>query len=525
MISPEILKILEPVRDRIAEITRNRANEICLSCEASNLASISSRLFKELDCTLATVIATDERDKNGSFLLRYVYAHPSTDVFFIIQTKADQSFPSLSRTIPALNWYEREIRDLFGLIPQGHPDPRSLVLHPEAFPPDLHPLRKDVAWDARPEIQSYGDYEYKSVKGEGIYNILVGPIHAGIIEPGHFRFSLAGEPILRLEVRHFWKHRGIEKLAEGKGPRELLRLSDKISGDNAFAHTLAYAQAVEKLSGTQIPQRAESTRVIFAELERLMGNFNDFSGIFQDVGFGFGAQGLLALKEDLMRLNKEISGNRFNKGVIIIGGVQIDLDGEGRRTMKTRLEAIRKDYLQYKKLLFNSASVLERLEGTGKIRRETARDLSCTGPTARASGLPADLRKTHPYLNYDRLDIKGVVLEEGDVLARLQVRLDDIEDSLMLIGQCLEKMPGGAVSVTPEPVQPGAWALGYAEGQRGSIFHFVMTDDEGRIARWKIRDPSFANWQAIQFAALGDTIADFPLVNKSLSLSYAGNDL
>jgi len=520
-----VKELLSPVLDKIDEIVFHTENEVILKFKPHNLAPISIYLFRDLDCELFTVVCTDERVKNGNFKIKYIYSYHRENLFFVLEIETKERFPSLSKNIPALNWYEREIKDLFGIEPQYHPDPRPLVKFPENFPYDEYPLRKDYPWNKRPEFKKYGDYPYKKVEGEGVFNILVGPIHAGVIEPGHFRFHLAGEPIIQLEIRHFWKHRGVEKIGEGKSPEELLNLADKISGDHSFAHTLAYVQAVEKLSDTDIPERAKYIRVIFAELERLMCNINDFAWIFQDVGYTFGAQGLFVVKEEIMRLNKALSGSRFNKNVLRIGGVNVDLDKDKQKLIKEKLKFVEEKYNQYKKILFESATILERLENTGRIKYETVKDLSALGYTARASGLSADIRKEHPYLVYDNLEFESKVFDRGDVLGRLLVRMADIEDSISIIRQCLPCLTGTELYIKPSPVKPDTWALGYAEGQRGNIVHYVQTDEEGKIFRWKVRDPSFHNWQTIQFAVLGDIIADFPLVNKSLNLSYAGNDL
>lgn len=523
----ELLSLLNPIKEIIKDYGFNSENEIVIHVQDFNLAKVCQYLFRDLDCELATVVATDDRfnENECCFTIRYVFSYHQKNVFFIVENKVKERFNSLANIIPALNWYEREIKDMFGLIPLNHPDPRPLILFPENFPPDVYPLRKDYNPAKRPYFKSYGKYDYKEVEGEGVFNILVGPIHAGIIEPGHFRFSLAGEHILQLEIRHFWKHRGMEKLAEEKSVEEVLSLTHKVSGDHSFAHTLAYIQAVEKLSNTKIPEKAKYIRVLFAELERLMCNLNDVGWLFQDVAYSFGAQGMFILKEDIMRLNKYLSGNRFNKNVLKIGGVRVDIDKEKIGIIIDTIDKIYEKYIFYKNILLTSASILDRFETTGRIKYETVKDLSCVGYTARASGLKSDIRKEHPYLIYDKLTFTSQVFEEGDCLARLKCRLSDIEDSISIIKEVLSDMPEGEFYTQPNPVPTNRWTLGYSEGQRGNIIYFVKTDKEGKIDRLKIRDPSFNNWQTIQFAVLGDIVADFPLVNKSLNLSYAGNDL
>lgn len=519
-------EVLNPIKEYIKGYRFNQNNQLVLEVSDFNLANVSSYLFRDLDCDLVTVVATDDRfTEDECFTIRYIYSYPKKNLFFIIENKVKSQFNSLANNIPALNWYEREIKDMFGLIPLNHPDSRPLVLFPENFPPNVYPLRKDFNISDRPDFKNYGKYEYKSVEGEGVFNILVGPIHAGIIEPGHFRFSLAGEHILQLEIRHFWKHRGVEKLAEGKKPQDVIDLVSKISGDHTVAHTLAYIQAIESLSNTDIPLKAKYIRVLFLELERLMCNINDVGWLFQDVAYSFGAQGMFILKEELMRLNKALSGNRFNKNVLTIGGVNVDIDKEKINLIIDKLSYITEKYFFYKKILLSSASILDRFETTGRIKYETVKDLSCVGYTARASNRHSDMRKQHPFLIYDKLTFSSQTFEEGDCFARLMCRLADIEDSISIIKEILSDLPDGEIYTKPNPVVPNSWTIGYSEGQRGSTVHFVKVDKDGKIDRLKVRDPSFNNWQAIQFAVLGDIVADFPLVNKSLNLSYAGNDL
>ncbi len=380
----------------------------------------------------------DDNNKSNNFKLRYIFSHSSMDLFIIIETYADADgiFPSLSADMPVLNWYEREIKDLFGLIPEGHPDPRPLMLFPENYPQDIknkddfandahddntyvpplnkdnvadntetdadklnignsandmqnrnsfnfnsakcHPLRKDYPSDLRPEFKKYGEYNYnKDVKGDGVFNILVGPVHAGIIEPGHFRFCMSGEPILQLEIRHFWKHRGIEKIAEGKTIDEALSLAEKISGDHCVAHSLAFLSAAEKILDIKISDRGLYLRTIYAELERLLCNINDFAWLFQDAGYSFGAQETFVLKEDIMELNKYLSGSRFNKGVLSLGGINAcgDIDELKKKILLEKLPDFKKRYLNLKKMLLNSSTIQERFEETGYINKETVLDL------------------------------------------------------------------------------------------------------------------------------------------------------
>ncbi|MHB1679444.1 MAG: NADH-quinone oxidoreductase subunit D-related protein [bacterium] len=581
----------------IIEYFFNHDNELVLKINLEDLKKICLYFFKDLKFYLLSAFAAAEsksESKNycNNFKIRYIFSHSSIDLFIIVETQTDGVFPSLSADIPALNWYEREMKDLFGLIPEGHPDPRPLMLFPENYPQDMknkdnfandthdtyvsplnadnvasnmetnadklnignsandmqnrnsfnfnsakyHPLRKDYPSGLRPEFKKYGEYNYnKDVKGDGVFNILVGPVHAGIIEPGHFRFCMSGEPILQLEIRHFWKHRGIEKIAEGKTIDEALSLAEKISGDHCVAHSLAFLSAAEKILDIKISERALYLRTIYAELERLLCNINDFAWLFQDAGYSFGAQETFVLKEDIMELNKYLSGSRFNKGVLSLGGINAggNIDELKKKVLLEKLSDFKKRYLNLKKMLLNSSTIQERFEETGYINKETVLDLCALGLAARASGVSSDTRKEHPYLIYNKLHFNSKVLKNKDVFARLLIRFYDIEESFSIIAQCLNEMPAAESSISLNDADNNnnnnnnemTWALGYCESQRGNIMHFVELDKRARISRWKIRDPSFHNWQLIEFAVIGDIIADFPIVNKSLNLSYAGNDL
>ena len=487
-----------------------------VTIKTKQLKSLSLYLFRDLDCDLSSVVAL--RAKDG-FNIKYLYSYPKKDYFFIVCQNIQDEFESFADDIPALNWFEREISDLFGIIPLNHPDFRALPLHPENYPIGFHPMQNDKIKD-----ENYGTYEYKDVRSEGVYTVPVGPIHAGVIEPGHFRFAMSGEPILQLEIRHFWKHRGIEKLCEGKEVDEVLKISQKISGDNALSHALSFAMAVEKICDIKVPSFAQYCRVIAAELERISCNLSDFAGVFQDAGYSFGASGITALKEDIMRLMKLLSGNRFFKDFVIIGGISKNIKPYTKEIIDI-IKQVNITFDKYKKIMENSSSILERLETTGKIKKQTVKDLSCVGFTASASGRFSDFRKTHPYLIYSKLDFETLVLSDGDVSARVRVKLNDIKNSFKIIKICtnyISQVDKPKLKVKYE-IKDGE-EFGYAQSNRGNIVHFVKIEDK-KVVRFKPRDPSFMNWQSIQFAVLGDVIGDFPLVNKSLNLSYAGNDL
>jgi Ni,Fe-hydrogenase III large subunit len=436
----------------------------------------------------------------------------------------DRLFPSITPRIHAAKWYEREIRDMFGLIAEGHPDLRRLVRH-EHWPKGTHPLKKDFCWNHVMGHQD-GEYHFRQIEGEGVFEVPVGPIHAGIIEPGHFRFSVAGEPIMQLEVRHFWKHRGVEKLFENLKWSEGVALAERVSGDTSFGHSLCYCQAVETLLGIEVPPRAKYLRALYLEMERLHNHIGDVGAICNDAAYSLALAHCGRMKERIMQLNDHLTGSRFLRGVNRVGGVSFDLP-EGRSdAMVKGLEEIHEDFAELSRIIFHNASLTDRLETTGVLEERTAWDHGVMGVVGRASNINRDVRRDRPFAAYDRLRFEVPLYRYGDVRARMRVRIDEVHESVSLIRQALENLPAGPISTAmPSAPRPGDWALSAVEGWRGEILYFVMAGEEGKIHRCKVRDPSFVIWPAIQFAVLGNIIPDFPLINKSFNLSYAGNDL
>ncbi len=472
---------------------------------------------------LLGIAASDERTLNSKFNVKYFFGGGGGIEEYCVD--ADESFQSMSKICPAAKMYEREIYDLFGLLPSGHPDLRPLMLYPENWDSSVHPLRKDYN-NLIPDMKKYGEYKFKEILGEGIFEVLVGPVHAGIIEPGHFRFSLAGEPVLQLEIRHFWKHRGIEKVCEGKDFKETLDIISKISGDNNVNIAIGYLEAAESILNIQITERAEYIRVILAELERIWNYVRDVAWIFMDIGFALPAQNLFALQEEFMRLNKNLSGHRFLFNSLTVGGVNLDLDSAKLKAIQEAVEKVENIIKDCEEFILNSSTVLDRLEFTGKINHKTAEELSLCGISARASGLPRDSRIEFPYLIYDKLNLKPVLHDGGDVFARTVLRIKEIYVSKKIIEGLLFNLPEGDIAVAcgnkPEAYK---YAIGNSETSRGNAFFYIMADDNGKIFRLKYIDPSFRIWPSIQYGVLGNIIADFPLINKSLNLSYSGNDM
>lgn len=476
---------------------------------------------------LSLLWAVDHRPRETRYELCYLFTLSERRDWLLLSTDLSgdsRLFRSITPHIHAAKWYEREIRDMFGLIPQGHPDLRRLVRH-EHWPKGTHPLKKDFRWDTVLD-RAQGEYAFRHIEGEGVFEVPVGPIHAGIIEPGHFRFSVAGEPIMQLELRHFWKHRGVEKLFEQQRLMTAVPLAERVSGDTTVGHSLAYCQAVEILLAIDVPRRARYLRTLFLELERLHNHLGDVGAICNDTAYALAHAHCGRMKERVMQFNDRLAGSRFLRGVNRVGGVEVDVTPDQLGEVVRELDDIERDYTELEQILFANASLTDRLETTGLLFERTAKDHAVMGVVGRASGIDRDLRRDRPFAAYDEIPVRVALYRYGDVRARMRVRMDEIHESLRLIRIIRARIPQGPVTAEPtrEP-NPGEWALSAVEGWRGEILYMVMAGEQGQIHRCKVRDPSFVNWPAIQWAVLGNIIPDFPLINKSFNLSYAGNDL
>lgn len=494
---------------------------------AADILNVCRKLYFEHRLQLKTITAADERNSGGKFRIYYVFGAPLKNIFIVpfIEINDGEEFPSITESMHEASGYERRIKSFFGLNPAGHPNPRQILLH-ENWPADKFPLRKNFDWKERP-AEAKEKYEFQKVKGEGIYEIPVGPVHAGIIEPGHFRFSVAGEEIILLEPKLGYKHKGAEKLFETLPLEEKLKLSERISGDTSFTHSMAFCQAVEELAGIKVPKKAQYLRVVFSELERLANHFNDIGFIMLDTGYSFGGSNGARLREMIMQWNERLTGSRFLRGVNVFGGVSKDISPAYRKDLAEDLGKIKKDFSEVIAIAEQSSSVSNRLRGTGRIDRQLAEDHGAVGVAGRAVGIEHDARIEYPYAAYDSLKFGMALEKEGDVEARFNVRVKEVYSSIDIIEQALREITsdgelehGGEIKM-----KSNGLSVGIAEGWRGEIAYFVATDAEGNISRVDARDPSFLNWPLVGHAGKGNVVPDFPLINKSFNLSYSGNDL
>ena len=448
--------------------------------------------------------------------VHYIFDLGGPDYSEIVLT-ADRPLASIARRVPAAAWYERELHDQYGIEITGHPDLRPLILHenwPEGVYPMVDPV-DNVPWSKR-------DYRFLQVQGEGIAEVAVGPVHAGIIEPGHFRFSVVGDTVLHLELRHFYTHKGTEKLFEGRSATDAAMLAESVSGDNCFAHAVCYSQSVENACGIDIPPRASAIRLIGLELERLVCHVSDIGGLCTDVGFGVAAAYSTCLKESLLRESAQCCGTRYWRGVSVPGGLRFDLDSDRVAQLGQAVAQTSREFSEIARMIVETPSIQNRFETAGVLSGEVARDLAVVGPVARASGIDFDVRRDHPYGLYRKYQIDVPSTHYGDVMARARIRIAEVAASAQMIQEAARSLPDGGV-FTPVASRGDIQGFSALESPRGELCYWMAARD-GRLTRCHVKSPSFQNWPAMPFAVEGNIIADFPVINKSFNLSYSGCD-
>jgi Ni,Fe-hydrogenase III large subunit/Ni,Fe-hydrogenase III component G len=471
------------------------------------LADISEELLGS-GFRLGLVAAHDDGDR-----LRVVYLFlagwPDRRVELECCVPADDpELPSLAYLSFPLSRFEREMRDLYGIRSIGHSRPRRLVRHAH-WPEDWHPMRVDAG--PAPDFPGTGHFPFVTVEGPGVYEIPVGPVHAGLIEPGHFRFSVVGETVLRLKARLWFVHRGLEKLFQGRTATGAVDLAERVSGDTSAAHALAHSLAVEDALGIELPDEAHRLRALLVELERLYNHAGDLGALANDVGFALANAHAQRIREQLLRLNAAVTGHRLLRGAIRAGGVVLHgLPDAGQ------LRCIAADLAEVAGLTLGHSVVYDRFAGTAVLGADDARALGCLGYVARASGIRTDARLEHPTA---ALPVTEITQSAGDVLARYTVRRDEFAASAELAGYLVESHTGPTeYAATVMPVHGTRSGVGIVEGWRGIIVHRVEVSDD-RITRAKIVDPSWFNWPAVPVAMADTIVPDFPLVNKSFNLS------
>ena len=450
------------------------------------------------------------REEN-KVILYAILADDERSKLFIASSEfqTGDSYQSLTPEAKSFHLFEREFFEQFGIRPEGHPW--------------LKPVRKGIAGISFEETP----YEFFKMEGEEVHEVGVGPIHAGVIEPGHFRFSCHGEQIYHLEIELGFQHRGVEELfLQNKSkPIYLLKLAESIAGDTVIGHTGTFVRAMESLSGINVSRRAMIIRTISLELERIGIHLGDLSALSGDVAYSTGNAVFGAMRTKIINTTMAVCGSRFGRGLIAVGGVNYDISSDLAAKVLKEIDILENDIELACEVLFSSASVLARFEKTGVVTKETAKEIGLVGLAARASGLALDIRSDHPYGGFSLFPVYKLTLNTGDVFARAYMRYVEIKQSIKIIKEQLDSLGEGEILRPVKNLQPGQLVISLAEGWRGEIAHVAITGTDGQLKKYKIKDPSFNNWLALALAVRNNGISDFPLINKSYNLSYCGFDL
>lgn len=474
---------------------------------------------------LLALWGSDERGSaQGGYALHFVLVKEDGLVAFHVPLLEHQPvYTDISEFFPAADRMQRAAFDLVGIYPYQDPPRRKWLRH-GAWREGSFPLRKD--FDAAASATHEPDhYAFIPVAGEGVHEIPVGPVHAGIIEPGHFRFSVVGEKVLKLEERLGYVHKGIEKRFEQLDLQQGARLAGRISGDTTVAYAWAYAMAAESLAGVTPPDRALWLRALFLERERIANHLGDLGYLGNDVALSFGFAQFWILKEQVLRHNAALFGHRYLMDCIIPGGVAVDLDLAGRNALERECDLLEREVTTLRAIYDEHAGVQDRFIGTGRVEPRLAAQLGLTGLAGRASAQAWDARVQFPCAPYDKLDVQMATYRNGDVAARVIVRFEELFEALRLQRRILTNLLGDERRVPLPPLPPNGFGLGMVEGWRGEVMMAIHTDGAGKVARVHPHDPSWQNWPVLEHAIMDNIVPDFPLINKSFNLSYSGHDL
>jgi Ni,Fe-hydrogenase III large subunit/NADH:ubiquinone oxidoreductase subunit C len=491
---------------RLAEVPAASPDEFAELCV--RLCSGGGRL------SALTALRALDGGARGARAVLAVLANDADSRLGLVRTEvaAGGRYPALTQRLPQAQAFERELYEQHGIRPEGHPW--------------LKPLRDHDRFEPRAGTGEAGAaHPFFRVEGAGIHEVAVGPVHAGIIEPGHFRFQCLGEEVLHLEIQLGYQHRGAESLLLRSSPARRLAIAESIAGDTAVGHALAYCGVSETLAGAELPIGAQIVRGVALELERLANHVGDLGALCNDVGFLPGASWFGRLRGEFLNLLLQLSGNRFGRGLLRPGGARFGLAAPQRREFLARLAGLERELRSVADLTFGNESVGSRFEQTGVLSRRQAEELGLVGPVARACGCDRDVRRDHPRGIFRFAHVPVAVAESGDVMARARVRWLEAQRSLVFVREQLGELADPPPSLELPPPRAASLAVSLVEGWRGEIVHLGTTSATGELVDYRIVDPSFHNWLGLALAMRGNQISDFPLCNKSFNLSYAGHDL
>ena len=493
-------------------------------CKREEVTRICDWLFNQQNYHFAGLVVEEH---SSMWELHYLFIGQGEMGNILISTYAplkNNRFPSVSLKIHAADWHEREAKDLFGLVFEGHPRPGNFILHNEIWQEGIEPMRNDFdPASALSNSKLRNDWRPRRIVDvPGAFIMPIGPVFSGEAESVHFQLETIGEEVLRAFPRLFFKYRSVEKIAEGRSIDNGILLAERFAGTTAFSHAMAFCMAIEQLSEVEIPKRAQVLRCFFAELERLRSHIETIEGICNSTGLVVAASQTAILEEEALRLTGALTGHRYLFGLSIPGGLSRDFDNQSLQEAIIRAREIVQRLDKIEKLLTDTSSFLDRIEEVGIVRKEQARDFGLVGPVARGSGYCNDLRKIQPYAEYNAFKFEIPCESEGDGYARLRVLFSEVRQSLRIIEQAVADLPDGPVFAQSE----AAAGVGVAgvETPRGATWHWVRLDEEGKIKRYRLITPSFANWHGFHLAAENFAFQDFPIIMSTFGLSVAEND-
>ncbi len=493
-------------------------------CQPGDLVEFCRCLFCDQHMYYAMLVVEESAEQ---WIIKHVFYAPSGEMLHVLVRLplAQTILPSIATQVHAADWHEREAEDLFGLTFEGHPRLGDFVLH-DHWPEGTNPMRSsfDASQSLPPGKQASDWQPIRLLESEGSFAMPIGPIYSDVSESALFVLETVGEDVLRTIPRLFYKHRGIEKLAEGQKAHDVLLLAERFSGTASFAHTLAFCRAMETIGQIQIPARAQSIRLFVAELERVRHHVSALAKLCASTALAVAASQASILEEQMLRLSCKLSGHRFLFGMNTIGGLSMDIPEELFRQVLQESQEVGGRLLRLRRKLTRTSSFLDRLQDVGVISQQDARAHAMLGPAARACGISMDLRQALPYGPYgDASSLHIPTEQEGDGYARMRIFFEEIQVSLQLMKDALETMPKGPVAAENADCGAGA-ALGWSEAPGGGTFHWVRTDEEGKVLRWRLGTPSFANWHGFHLAAEKFAFQDFPIILASMGLSVAESD-
>lgn len=503
-------------------------NRLFLFVEPVAIKPVCQHIFRDLDARYVISIGADDRPFSGQFLVAHDFAFDRDHVLCSVLTHLPADNPrlnSISDVVPAANWAEREFRDLIGIEPVGHPYPKRLVL-PDGWPDGAHPLRKDFAWNQVPEgFDDEREFQFDDPP-EGCMVVPFGPFHPTLDEPAHFRLYVEGEMVRGCEYRGFMVHRGIEKLAESVLTyNDIPMMAERICGICGCVHNVAYAQAVESAAALRVPPRAEYIRTIMLEIERLHSHLLWVGLACHIVGFDTLFMQSFRIREPIMWIAEKISGNRKTYALCLIGGVRWDISPELKTELRAVLDKLEAEWTPVVAAVLKDKNIQARTRGVGVADKTACKNSGLVGPVARAAGVDIDCRRDHPYAAYDRVDFNVITADGCDVWSRVVVRAKEVFESIKIIRQCLEKMePGPLQAEIKDELPVGRIGLSSVEAPRGEAHHFVITGENNRPRRWRVRAPTYQNLQGVPAMIKDQQLADMTISLGSIDPCFSCTD-